>query len=310
MLAFTALESLAKKWAPICYQYINQTEFFDDYLTKMDLLVPVNMDSYRSGNNSEKSWDSKNIREKLKKTSIENLVPVVYYSFAETENHMYLLYSFYHADDTTHPNDMEGCLIILEKPEKLLGMLTIAHHKIPKYVYQNTLSQKNGDAMKKLLVEYEEDEIHPLVEQESGKHGMYGLGKDMSKEIKIWRTLKIVFGQYQDKIVFFPGKNAKKYDISQLRQYVGTPHYPTFYYDLVYIHDKSNGLIHRRDTAPNSTFQENGKFHHDAANPPWLWKHENLSIWENPAEVADTIFSTKGKSFDSKYVSGMNNDLS
>jgi len=53
LLTFSALDLLAKKWAPICYQYINQTEFFNDYLTKMDLLVPVNMDSYESGNNSE-----------------------------------------------------------------------------------------------------------------------------------------------------------------------------------------------------------------------------------------------------------------
>jgi len=243
LLTFSALDLLAKKWAPICYQYINQTEFFNDYLTKMDLLVPVNMDSYESGNNSEDAWDTKNIQEKLKKTSIENLTPVVYYSFAETKNHMYLLYSFYHADDTIHPNDMEGCLIILEKPEKLLGMMTVAHNKIPKYAYQNNLAQKNGENIKKLLVEYEEDEIHPLVEQESGKHGMYGLGISSSTEIKVWRTLKIVFGQYQDKIVYFPGGKAKPYDIEQLKQYVGTPHYPTFYYDLVYIHDNKEDLF-------------------------------------------------------------------
>jgi len=121
--------------------------------------------------------------------------------------------------------------------------MTVAHNKIPKYAYQNNLAQKNGENIKKLLVEYEEDEIHPLVEQESGKHGMYGLGISSSTEIKVWRTLKIVFGQYQDKIVYFPGGKAKPYDIEQLKQYVGTPHYPTFYYDLVYIHDNKEDLF-------------------------------------------------------------------
>jgi len=296
--------------APINYQYINQSSFADSYLTKMDLIVPINMDCYGKKKNTEECWNTKNARERLKNTDIQMLTPVSYYSIAQTQNHTYILYSFYHADDTTHPNDMEGCLVILERGDmhKLLGMITVAHHKTPAYSYEKRLTLEDGSKAERLLVEEEEDRQHPLIQQESGKHGMYALGKDTPPEIKIWRTLKIVFGQYQDKIVYYPGM-ATQYDYEYLKQYRGTPHYPTFYYDLIYIHDANDGLYQRKKSQPNSTFESNGQFHGGAANPPWLWKKDDISLWDSPAKLASSIFRTKSKQFDTKYEIRMQDDI-
>jgi hypothetical protein len=273
----------------------------------MDLILPVNMNSYKTGDKSESAWNTQDMRNRLAKTEIKQLFPVCYYSVAETKNHTFLLYSFFHSDDTTHPNDMEGCMIILENNENghtLLGMITIAHFKIPKYSYQNRLYSHSGDRLDELLVEEEKDELHPLVEQESGKHGMYGIGKNTPVELKIWRKLKIVIGRYEDKIVYYPGV-AKNYDLTYLKKFKSTPHYPSFYYDLVNIHDNNDGLYHRKSTGANSTFESNGKFHGNAANPPWLWIDDGIKIWEKPSELAAKWFLTKSKPFEENYVKRM-----
>ncbi len=302
---------LASRWAPINYQYINQSNCVNNFLKKMDIIVRVKMDCYQSRKDTEKCWKTKNMKASLEETKIEDLTPIAYYSVAQTQNHLYLLYSFFHAYDTPHPNDMEGCLVILERNEtgnELLGMITTAHHKTPAYSYDNRLRLKDGCPAEKLLVEEEGDELHPLIQQESGKHGMYALGEDTPTEIKIWRTFKIVFGQYQDKMVYYYGV-AKKYDPVYLKRYKNTPHYPSFYYDLVYIHDKKDGLYHRKKTQPNSTFDSDGKFYGGAANPPWLWEGNGISLWDNPAGLADSIFKSDRKPFDVEYEVRMDKDV-
>ena len=70
-------------------------------------------------------WDTSNNRIHLSEDY--NLIPVVYYATAETETHYYVMYCFYHADDATYENDLEGCLLIIEKEDRLLGMISIAH---------------------------------------------------------------------------------------------------------------------------------------------------------------------------------------
>ena len=134
---------LAYKWAPINYQHIKLFSANGYYQTKKDLLVPIDLDFYKQKkDNLELCWDTKNIRERLRKIDIEFLLPVVYYSIAETETHYFLLYASYHADDDTHPNDMEGCLLILEKidlNEFLLGMITVAHQDFWLYPYENSI---------------------------------------------------------------------------------------------------------------------------------------------------------------------------
>ena len=305
------IRQLALNWAPINYQYINLRGWKDYYYTKQDLLVPVNMEYYKCNEkDKEKSYDTKNMRKRLECVKIDALTPAAYYSFAATKNHFYLLYSFYHADDTSHPNDMEGCLVILERSDskqKLLGMVTIAHGKRPKYSFNNNLFLNNGKQSKvdPMFVEDEGQNKHPLIQQESGKHGLYGLGHPW-KLTQIWRWLKNIFGFKSDIIVYFPYKPAKPYCITDLIRFKGTTHYATFYYDLIDIlkdldDEKNKGFFHRRvgKGNKNNTFMENEKFYGNAANPPWLWEYGGIKLWDDPASLADKWFvpSKGGKPF-------------
>lgn len=67
---------------------------------------------------------------------------------------------------------------------------------------------------------------------------------------------------------------------------------------------------------PDSTFQENGQFHGEAANPPWLWKELKLYIqntnevglmWSDPAKLVNRLFTPGAgrKGFSSKYIRHM-----
>lgn len=290
------LDELALRWAPVNYQYINLGGKDDHYYTKQDLILPVNFEYYKvDGVDPEVSYDTQKVIDRLESLKINQLTPVGYYSVAITKNHFYVLYSFYHADDTSHPNDMEGCLIILERfgdKEELLGMITIAHEKMPKYSYDDNLRLSNGvwNKPRKMFVDDEGDELHPLIQQESGKHGMYGLGFPLFR-IKAWRYVKSIVGLKSDIVVFYPYMSAKKYDQYNLTRYKGTVHYASFYYDLVHIFNESQGLHHRReDGKKNSTFDDNGQFHGKKANPPWLWEHDGINLWEDPAKLADKWF--------------------
>jgi hypothetical protein len=46
----------------------------------------------------------------------------------------------------THENDLEGCLVIVDKYKSLLlGMITIAHFNFYSYVFENRLSKGRGN---------------------------------------------------------------------------------------------------------------------------------------------------------------------
>jgi len=146
---------------------------------------------------------------------------------------------------------------------------------------------------------------HPIIQQESGKHGLYGLGYPW-KLTQIWRWLKNIFGFKSDIIVYFPYKPAKPYCITDLIRFKGTTHYATFYYDLIDIlkdpdDEKNKGFFHRRvgKGNKNNTFMENEKFYGNAANPPWLWEYGGIKLWDDPASLADKWFvpSKGGKPF-------------
>ena len=288
------LSELALRWAPVNYQYINLSDKDEHYYTKQDLILPVNFEYYKvDGVDPQISYDTQKVKDRLRSLNINQLTPVGYYSVAITKNHFYILYSFYHADDTFHPNDMEGCLVILERfgnKEELLGMITVAHEKTPKYSYDDNLRLNDGIKSKprKMFVEDEGGELHPLIQQEAGKHGMYGLGFPLFR-IKFWRYIKSIVGLKSNIVVFYPYKPAKKYNQDDLLRYKDTVHYASFYYDLVHILDEKQGLYHRRvkDGKKNSTFDDNGQFHGKAANPPWLWKYDGVNLWDDPALLAE-----------------------
>ena len=311
---------LALKWAPINYQYIRRDKSNDYYQTKKDLLYPVNLDCYsRSDVDSDECWDTTNIRERLGKTKIENLVPVCYYAVSETESHYFVLYAFYHADDDTHPNDMEGCLVILEKQdgkEELLGMITVAHLDFWNYAYKDNLLKPSGEKFgKEERLETDDDleSMHPLIQQEEGKHGLYALGTKINIGTKIVRWFLAVLNMSPDVIVYYPWRNAFSYSVSRLKKGKGTPYDPSFYYELIDIMDERQGFFSRWEKRPNKTFTKDGKFHGDSANPPWLWKpglvlsSDSAKIglmWSDPAKLARESFKPANgrKEFSDKYI--------
>jgi hypothetical protein len=299
---------LALRWAPIDYQYIRLDSYSDHYSIKKDLVVPVDLQYYKSDKKDfEFKWDTRNIRNRLREVEIRQLKPVAYYSVAETASHYYILYSFYHADDDTHPNDMEGCLVILEKQESsqlLLGIITVAHYGFWKYAYKDNLLYKSGRKFRekeKLEVDEELDSKRPLIQQEKGKHGLYALGTGINIGTKILRWFRYVLNIHPDVIVLYPNKEAFRYSIESLNKGKNTPYDPSFYYELVHIMDPDEGLWGLWKNRPNSTFDENGKFHGGSANPPWLWGDGRM--WNDPAGLVSELFKPGNgrKNFDLEY---------
>jgi hypothetical protein len=315
---------LALRWAPVDYQYIRLDTKHGNYNIKKDLIAPVNLEYYKKNKiDIESSWDTRDIRERLRNIEIEQLKPVAYYSVAETESHYFILYSFYHADDDTHPNDMEGCLVLLEKQdyfELLLGMVTVAHYDLWKYSYKNNLRHISGKEFTKkeqLEVDDELDSKRSLIQQEEGKHGLYALGTNINIGTKIVLWLRSLLNIYPDVIVFYPNDRAPNYTIENIMKGKDTPYNPSFYYELVDILDPKEGFWERWNNKPNSTFDKHGKFHGGSANPPWLWKVEyNLRpleqddfgfMWSDPVKLATKFFKpgVNRKEYSPKYIRRM-----
>ena len=311
---------LALKWAPVNYQYIDLNEKCNYYSIKRDLLCQVNFPS----NAAQYSvWNTEKVRDRLEQANIAHLTPTAYYSVAETVNHFFILYSFYHADDSTHPNDMEGCLVILEKQtddeQLLLGMITIAHYDFWYYTYKNRLSVKDGITTSG---EFEIDEEfdgygHPLIQQEEGKHGLYALGTHIAWFTKLERWFLSVINSMPDIIVYYPNDRPSEYSLQNLTKGKKMPYDPAFYYELVDILDEEKGFWKRWLNKPNETFGKDGKFYGGSANPPWQWKPKfeikkdtelKLElIWTDPQRLASENFkpSEGGKEFNSRYIRHM-----
>ncbi len=307
---------LVLKWAPVNYQYIDLNEKCNYHNIKRDLLCQVN---FPSNTTQYSVWDTEHVRDRLEHADIAHLTPTAYYSIAETDNHFFILYSFYHADDSTHPNDMEGCLIILEKKEGkelLLGMITIAHYDFWYYTYKNRLSVKEGITTSG---EFEIDEEfdghgHPLIQQEEGKHGLYALGTHIAWHTKLSRWFLSLINKFPDIIVYYPPvTTASKYSLENLTKGKKMPYDPAFYYELVDILDNEKGLWKRWLNKPNETFDKDGRFYGGSANPPWQWKsgldikkdkEQKIElIWTDPQQLASENFKPRdgGKEFNSTY---------
>ena len=87
------------------------------------------------------------------------------------------MYCFYHADDATHENDLEGCLLIIEKEDKLLGMISIAHFDFYSFVVDNRVQAGNETIDGDLYTEISNGEDHPMTKQEVNKHPFFAWGK-------------------------------------------------------------------------------------------------------------------------------------
>jgi len=359
--------------------------------TKTDLIVPINLDGYTlsckcgfmkhqhkqfheetkkmldlDDSNSqicdcpefiskyaslEDAWDTRNMRKRLENSFTESLLPVAYYSIAATTNYYYILYSFFHANDKKHPNDMEGCLIIVERDGKnekndcLIGMITVSHIFFPRYIYKNKVKFKEegfledldklskskstdlnigGKSVSKIIkdikkrlkvkglngkmeAEIENDSVRALIQQETDGHGLYALGVDIFIIYRYYRKILQLLGKL-DIIVYYPSRKAEPYKINDLYRYKGMPHLTSVYYELVDVHEdaQKNGICHWINS--KKTFTEKGYFHDDHASPPWKWvektRNGNLTLWDNPAELASLYFEPESKPFIDKDSDG------
>ena len=132
----------------------------------------------------------------------------------------------------------------------------------------------------------------------------------------ILRWFDSLINKHPDVIVFYPNKEAFCYSIESIKKGKNTPYDPSFYYELVNILNPQEGLWKRWKNRPNSTFDENGKFHGGRANPPWLWREgygrvpESSMLgemWDNPAKLVSESFrpGRNRRLFSLKYIRKM-----
>lgn len=301
---------VAFDWAPILYQHINLENPLRDMLCAIDF---------------DGDWNTSNNRRNLY-TNVYDLIPVVYYSIAETLTHYFILYCFYHADDLTHENDLEGCLVIADKERSLLlGMVTIAHFDFYSYVYENRMKAGSKRITGKLHTERLSDGFeHAMVTQEVNKHGCYGWKgvpfwmrlmpwwwplwtkcdshRDMHRSSsQFWSRKRRDSVKHCKGIKYYPSSRAFMPDIKKINSFVDTQ----YSYVLIDILGP-DGFWDKRDNP--DTFDENYESHGvfnsstpGSANAPWVWDD---SIWNN-LPPAGTIFrdpvSIASKYFDSNF---------
>jgi hypothetical protein len=234
---------IAFKWAPILYQHINPT-----YLRR-DLICAINYDD---------DWNTSNNKDNIDTYS---LVPVVYYKITETTTHYYLLYCFYHADDATHENDLEGCLVVVSKRnESILGIITLAHFSFFSYLVQDRIDEVKQEVNGILHLEQLNDTTHPMVRTEANKHGCCAWGG-----APWWMPPNDTLNSVG--IRYIPTHIAEAPDEGK----IGTFRETTLGYILIDILGKE-GFWKRRKN--RETFSNWGTFNSStflSANAPWVW---------------------------------------
>ncbi|RMF31509.1 MAG: hypothetical protein D6752_02125, partial [Candidatus Nitrosothermus koennekii] len=183
-----------------------------------------------------------------------------YYSIAETSTHYYILYCFYHADDLTHENDLEGCLLILDKEEKVLGMITVAHWNF--YSYSNDLKANQETIDGRLYFEELDNNKNVMIKQEKDKHGLYAWRGAPWYYFWLDKDRKDATG-----ICYYPSTSAIMPDEHNITNFTET----RYGYILIDI-TSDEGFWHRR--LDKETFREFGVFNastRSTANAPWIW---------------------------------------
>ena len=178
--ALTAAEkpehrALAAYYAPVVYQESRSAIL--DYITRFD---------YDGDWNGSNNWRNA-YRYELRAN--------VYYGVVESTNHVFITYAFYHPRDysarplegiapkTEHENDMEGCMLIIEKDKTAWGrpilLETLAHDHFYRYdnpKYRRVKKGKNALPLDGSIVFLKEvDETHhqqPAIFIEAEGHGV------------------------------------------------------------------------------------------------------------------------------------------
>jgi len=238
-------------------------------------------------------WDTSNNRIHLSEDY--NLIPVVYYATAETETHYYVMYCFYHADDATYENDLEGCLLIIEKEDRLLGMISIAHFDFFSFVVDNRLQAGLETIVGELLTEIFKGEDHPMTKQYIYKHALFAWGSTS------WMLPWTHDSTDKLGIRYYPAEKS----FAQDEFMVDSLNKTDFPYVLVDILGEA-GFWRKQDSKPNRTFKSWGTFNSStagSAHAPWIWSDKNWpwddvsddlpwgTIFFDPARIASRYFS-------------------
>jgi hypothetical protein len=278
---FSNYSKIAYRWAPIHYQHVNL-----DY-RRRDMLCAVDYDG---------DWDTSNNRNNITRYP---LIPVVYYGIAETGTHYYILYSYYHADDLTHENDLEGFLLVVEKKEdRVIAMICLAHFDFRSYIVGNRIKRGDENVDGKLFLEKYNGEERPVTKQDPNKHGCYAW-----KGSPWW-----MFWEPNDSkdcigIRYVPDDEAFMPVESKISSFRITD----YGYVLIDIAGPA-GFWNRQHDYPNSTFRDYGAFNSSTlstAQAPWGWKDYNDGLergvmFLDPAKLTSRYF--RGfKEFDFKY---------
>lgn len=284
---------IACRWAPINYQYVNLGK------PRRDMLCAINFDG---------DWDTKNNKRNLyDRRKNFSLKPIAYYSVAETSTHYFILYCFYHADDLNHENDLEGCLMIVKKGkngnDKILGMITVAHHDLWTFVIKNRLQTRKKRDRGILYTEKYEGVDHPMIKQEPNKHGLYAWGSKPRWGLLFGLPLKDKTSYIGIKYV--PGKKSKHIDNKEISTFEETQKN----YVLINLLGKEGFWEQRND---ETLFKKWGIFNskgRKSANAPWTWKDNNDKltpgmIFYDPVAIAKQYFAGFEK-YDNRYIKTM-----
>jgi hypothetical protein len=245
---------LAAYWAPIWYQDTDDTDPDADYITNFDF---------------DSDWDGANNWENQPTYPLPGYV---YYWIMETDTHWFIGYADFHPRDwtdfplfdTQHENDMEGCLLVIEKNGlthgQFLLMVTVAHSDFHSYKDYDTLpSASVSDGHETIDGDVQFDGHHPYVYVEAEGHGVYG--------DKRWEEND------------FPGGDGVIYRYAGVAEEPESGNDRNVTYALRHIDELWD--LRNPDEHPN-TFDQFGTFRGDitpdvpnmvenAANAPWGW---------------------------------------
>jgi hypothetical protein len=237
---------LAEYWAPIWWQDTDDDDFRADYITNIDF---------------DSDWDPLNNWDNLSQFELN---AYIYYWVTETMTHWFIGYADFHprdwSDDITatwdqHENDMEGCLLVIQKSGGSYGqfvlMLTRAHENLYSYKdYDSPLSDRVREGHEDIDGDIELETHNPYIYVKAEGHAVYG---DLRWEEK-----------------GFPGGDGVVY------RYTGQAEEPqngndrNVGYDLVYIgelwekrHDSD--IFYMFGTFRGDNYGEN------KAHAPWRW---------------------------------------
>lgn len=273
---------LAERWAPIHHQDVHNAGGHgrggrSDFITAVDYDGEFDMSN---------NWNNINSHP---------LTAHAYYSVVWTSTHWFIVYAFYHPRDWNtlpgcfdeHENDMEGLLVIVERPAsfsagdfgQLRGIVTVAHNDFFSYTPSGSpLTDGNENIDGRVRMELFRGNPHPVTAQQAEGHGL-----------KAEPHYRIRGG---DGIIYLPQGLAQEPSHNNDR---------SVSYKLVDIFE-SGGLFER--SGNSETFASPGTFNgddcgDDQADAPWGWDDHNDNpgrgtLATDPASLVQDYFNGLG----------------